>query len=920
MRQDGGVPPPFGDWGYTLVLPPNTGTFIRWGLILIGVISLFVLLNILRGVYTDWLWFNNLGFLEAFKTILWTRTWLFIAGATVFGVMITVNVVLAHRHARGESVLPLPEDTLRWLARLLVVGFVLGAILLTVIFGVVAAGRWDQVLRLLSGAQFGIDDPVFLNDVSFYVFTLPVLELVQGWFLGAFITLLAASLIVYQAHFALRGMPIMMTSWVKGHLAVLGALIFFDLAFKHILDRYETIFSTGGAVFGATYADVNARIPALLLVAAIAAAAGVLLLVSLLPALRGSRGTRLILGAVGLWVAAAVLGGEAYPRFVQRFTVEPNELEKEKPFIDRNINFTRAAFGIDSRTDLGTERIEVRDYPAIGEVTLGEVQANLDTVYNVRLWDPRPLIDTYNQIQHLRLYYNFKDVDVDRYVIDGEYRQVLLGARELYPENLPLEAQRWVNQKLQFTHGYGVAASPVTEFTDEGRPEFFVQDVPPTGDIEITRPEIYYGENTTEHVIVNTNTEEFDHPTEENIPAYVKYEGKGGVRLSSYLRKLVYAWQLGDVNVLISGEITSESKIQYNRQIQERISKVAPFLMLDKDPYLVVEEGRLLWVQDAYTVSSKYPYSRPFNDAFNYIRNSVKVVLDAYNGDMEFYVMDPADPVVQTYREIFPVLFKDMEEMSPFLLSHLRYPEDLFSIQAETFLQYHMTDPTVFFNKEDQWSIPLEISFGAQQPMEPYYVIMRLPDEDEAEFVLILPFTPAEKPNMVAWLAARMDQPNYGKLLAFRFPRGAQVDGPIQIEARIDNDTEISQQFTLWDQGGSLVDRGNLLVIPVGNTILYVEPIYLRAEGIPLPELKRVILASSKKVVMEPSLDEALVSLLGASLEQEPQPPDGSAPVSSSETLRQLELIQQALGDLRDGIITLEEAISQLAQIIEEEQ
>ena len=920
MRENSGIPPPFGDLGYTLVLPPNTGTFIKWGLILIGVISLFVFLNILRGVYTDWLWFNNLGFLDVFTTILWTRTWLFIAGAAVFGAMITVNVFLAHRHARGESVLPLPEDTLRWLARLLVVGFVLGAILLTIIFGVVAAGRWDQVLRLLSGTQFGIDDPVFHNDVSFFVFTLPILELVQGWFLGAFITLFVVSLIVYQAHFALRGMPMGITTWVRGHLAVLGAIIFFDLAFKQILDRFGTVFSTGGAVFGATYADVNARIPALLLVTAIAVAAGVLLLVSLLPALRGPKGTRLILGAIGLWVAAAVLGGNVYPSFVQRFTVEPNELEKEKPFIERNIEFTRIAFGIESRSDLGIKGIEERDYEATGEVTLEEVQANLSTVYNVRLWDPRPLMDIYNQIQHLRLYYNFKDVDVDRYDIDGEYRQVILGARELYPENLPTEAQRWVNQKLQFTHGYGVAASPVTEFTGEGRPEFFVQDVPPIGDIEITRPEIYYGENTMEYVIVNTNTEEFDHPTEENVPAYVRYQGRGGVNLSSYLRKVVYAWQLGDVNILISGEITSESKIQYNRHIQERIHKVAPFLVLDRDPYLVVEEGGLLWVQDAYTVSSKYPYSQPFNGEFNYIRNSVKVVVDAYHGDIEFYVMDPADPIVQTYREIFPALFKDLEEMSPFLLSHLRYPEDLFSIQAELFLQYHMTDPTVFFNKEDQWSIPLEISFGAQQPMEPYYVIMRLPDEEKAEFVLILPFTPAEKPNMIAWLAARMDQPNYGKLLAFRFPRGEQIDGPIQIEARIDNDTEISQQFTLWDQGGSMVDRGNLLVIPVGNTILYVEPIYLRAEGIPLPELKRVILASSKKVVMEPSLDDALVALLGAPLEPEPQPPNGSVPVPLSESIRQLELIQQALRDLRDGLITLEEAVRQLAQIIEEEQ
>ena len=914
MRQNGGNVPPL-DWEPTLAFPPNTGSFIKWGLVLLGVVFLLVLFNTLRGVYTDWLWFNSLGFLDVYRTILWTRAWLFVTGALVFGVMIAVSVVLAQRRARGESVLPLPTETIYWLNRLTILAIVLGATLASLAFGSSLGGQWELALRLINSSSFGVSDPVFQNDVSFYVFSLPILNLVQSWLLGAFIVLLLATAGVYIAYFALRGIPFQLTPWQRGHLAVLGSLVFFNLAFKHILDRYQVLFSGDGAVFGATYADINARLPVLLVMAAIAVASGVLLLATLHPSLRGARGNRLIIGGVVLWLVAAVGLGSLYPSFIQRFTVEPNELQRERGFIARNIEFTRAAFGLD--------RIEERSYEATAQLTSSDILANQETVNNVRLWDPRPLIDIYNQIQHLRLYYNFQDTDVDRYEINGEYRQVLIGARELYPEFLPEEAQRWVNQRLQFTHGYGAAASPVTEFTDEGRPLFFVQDVPPTGDIEINRPEVYYGENTNSYVIVNSETPEFDHPTEEDVPVYVQYQGSGGVHLSSLLRRIAYAWQFGDINIVISGEILPQSKVLYNRHIQERISHVAPFLELDADPYLIVEQGRLVWMQDAYTMTDKYPYSRPFDERFNYIRNSVKVVVDAYNGQMQFYIADPQDPLIQTYAKIFPALFKPMDDMSLFLRDHLRYPEDLFSVQSETYLQYHMTDPTVFFNKEDQWSVPLEVFFGSQQAVEPYYVIMKLPGEEDVEFVLILPFTPAEKPNMVAWLSARMDGPEYGKLIAYTFPRGVQIDGPVQIEARIDNDTEISQQFTLWNQSGSVVIRGNLLVIPIADSILYVEPVYLRAEGLPLPELKRVILASANKVVMEPSLDEALGALFGGQAVAGPSPPSGGGgtPITlSEEAARQLEAIQRALQDLREGIITLEEAVSQLSDLVQEEQ
>ena len=912
MRQDGGFPPFGGPGGPQLILPPNFGSFLKWGLVFFVVLLLVFALNFARNVYTDWLWFNNLGFLGVFKTVLLAKIGLFFAGAAFFGVLLAVNLWVVRRSSRGESVLPLPAETIRWLDRFLLGVMVLGAVVIAILLGVSASGRWELMLRLVNSVPFGVADPVFNKDISFYTFTYPVLRFIQGWFLSAFLVLLFVVTVAYLAHAAIRGLPMGLRPAMRAHLAVLGALVFFALAGSHYLDRYELLFSKNGAVVGATYADVHARLLAFVFSTAIAVAAGVMLLATLAPNLQGRRGTRLIVGAIGLWVAAVLVGGQVYPTFIQRFTVTPNEIEKEKPYIERNIQFTRAAFNLD--------HIEERPYN-YREVTRDDIADNQETISNVRLWDPRPLLDTYNQIQHLRLYYQFRDVDVDRYVVDGRYRQMLIGARELTPENLPAEAQNWVNLKLQYTHGYGVAASPVTEFTPEGRPIFFIQDIPPAGKIPITQPAIYFGENTQSYVIVNSKQQEFDRPTQEDTPVYVKYQGSGGVHLSSILRRLAYAWQFGDINILISDPITPDSRLQYRRLIKERVTIVAPFLTLDRDPYLVVDkDGRLVWIQDAYTTSDRYPYSTPVtspfsNTTFNYIRNSVKVVTDAYNGTIDFYVSDPQDPVIRAYEGIFPTLFRPIDQLPADLRAHLRYPEDMFSLQAQSYLQYHMTDPTVFFNKEDQWSIPNEVFADSQQPVVPYYVIMRLPGETKPEFVLILPFTPAEKPNMVAWLAARMDGEDYGKLLSFEFSRGVQLDGPIQIEARIDNDTVISQQFTLWNQAGSRVIRGNLLVIPLGETILYVEPIYLQAADVPLPEMKRVILATAKRVVMEPSLDAALDSLFGAGTGGQ-QPGGGATTPPSSDAAQQLEKIKQALKDLQGGVTTLQEAIQKLSELL----
>ena len=899
-------------------ITPNFGRIVKWGLVIIGLIFLFVLISFARGIYTDWLWFDHLGFKSVFVTILTTKIWLFFAGALVSALLLSANLVIAHRFSQGPGTIPLPPESIDLLRRLTIWGIVLAIVLISIIFGSVTSGRWESLLRFMNSVPFGQIDPVFDKDISFYVFTLPVLHLIQGWLLGIVIVSLLASAAVYFVNLSLRGVSFSLIPAMRVHASILGAALLFVIAWGHWLDRWELLYSPGGAVSGATYADIHARLPVLVLLSAIAVASGILMLMNAY-----FRGIRLLVGALALWIAVSIIGGAIYPGAVQRFSVEPNEFVREEEFIDRNIKFTRQGYALD--------RIEEQSFPAEEAITASTVAQNRATIDNIRIWDHRPLKDTYNQIQFIRLYYDFLDVDVDRYTLDGEYRQVMLGARELSPENLPPEAQRWVNQKLQYTHGFGLAMSPVTEFTPEGAPEFFVQDIPPedntnAGDLPIDNPRIYYGENTKDFVIVNSKTEEFDFPTVGEAGEYISYTGQGGVRLSSLLRKTAYAWQMGDFNILISGEITPDSRIQYHRQIQERVEAVAPFLLLDSDPYMVVADGRLFWIQDTYTVTDRYPYSDLSPGGFNYIRNSVKVVIDAFSGTMDFYIADEDDPLIKNFQKIFPDLFLPMDQMPSYLRDHLRYPEDFFKFQAEKYLTYHMRQAQVFYNKEDQWSVPTELFYDSLQTMEPYYLIMRLPGEDTDEFVLLMPFTPSNRPNLVAWLAARSDGENYGKLKAFIFPKDKQVDGPSQIEARIDNDPLISQQFTLWGQVGSTIIRGNLLVIPIGESILYVEPIFLQAQALTFPELKRVITVSGNKVVMEETLEESLAVLIGA-----PQPPTVTTPpttppteppsiLSPSEELkRQIEAITQGLGEIQGGLSSLEEALERLRELTQGE-
>lgn len=898
------------------------GTLAKWIAFAVVAIVLFSLFVFGRSVYTDWLWFDNLGYRGIFVKVLMTRITLFAVGAVTMAVLSGASVYAASLISRGRVSLPLPDDLLSFMSRALTSISAGVVAVLAIIFGAIMAARWEIFLRFSNAVPFGQVEPVFGQDSSFYVFTLPMLNFIQGWALGALLLILLTTVAYYFLRFSMQGLRFDLNSTgVKVHLSIIAALVMFTIGFGHWIDRWDLLLSGEGAVFGAAYADVNARMPALLIMTIIAVGAGLLMLANTY-----FSGRRLLIGAFALWFVANVVLGTLWPNLIQQFTVNPNEFVREAPYIERNIQFTRSAYGLD--------RVTEEFYPAETEVNTEVIQRNPQTIRNIRLWDYRPLSNVYRQIQIIRPYYDFRDADVDRYEIDGEVRQVLLSAREVAPEKLSEEAQNWTNTRLVYTHGMGIAMSPVTEFTAEGRPEFFAKDIPADGVIPIqavnsegahellvTNPRIYYGENTIDYVIANTLQDEVDYQTESGELFRTNYDGHGGVRLSSVFRRLAYAWQFADVNILISGQITGESRLQYRRAIQERIHTVAPFLLLDNDPYIVAAEGGLYWMQDAYTYTDRFPYSDPLGGELNYMRNSVKITVDAFTGDLRFFIWDETDSMILTYARIFPDLFHSQADMPESLRSHVRYPQDFFRIQAEKYIRYHMQEPQNFYNNEDLWAVAEE-KFGqgdALQQVEPYYVIMKLPGEEKEEFVLLLPYTPNERQNLIGWLAARSDGGNYGGLIAFNFPKDRQVDGPAQIEARIDNDQDISAWFTLRCTAGSDCIRGNLLVIPVDQGIIYAEPVYIQAEGVSFPELKRVILATGDKVVMEDSLNEALSSLTGSASfvtdtqdmpsDATPRPaPSGGAVEATVDTL------QGAIEDVKRNLAALEEALDRLTE------
>ncbi|MDY6893552.1 MAG: UPF0182 family protein [Chloroflexota bacterium] len=851
-----------------LRIPPGLGRAVRWLIIPAVLLLLFIILSVAKGIWTEWLWFSNLGFSSVYNTILSTKVIIFVIAFLVFLFLFIGNLLLARRLGPRSNIPSLPADEVKNLGRVMLAGTIVAAIFLGIIFASVAQGNWETVLRFQDAQLFGIADPIFSKDIGFYLFSIPFQRFAQAWVLGALIVVLIATVGFYAFNYNIRRLGFVFSRGAKAHLSVLVALAFGIFAWRYLLDTYSLIYSERGVVFGAGYTDVHAQLIALRILIATALMCAIVMLVNIF-----RRGLRLPAYALVVWIVVIVVIGTIYPALIQRFQVNPSELSKESEYIGYNIEFTEKAFALD--------RIDAEQFTAEGELTTEDIVANSATISNIRLWDHRPLKDTYHQKQALRPYYDFNDIDIDRYDIDGQYRQVMLSARELYQEKLDPQAKTWVNQRLVYTHGYGLALSPVTEVTEEGAPILEIKDIPPTSDSEtfrITRPEIYFGEKTNDYIIVNTNTEEFDYPMgDQNI--YTNYGGSGGIPLNSFLRRAAFAWQIGDFNVLISSEITSESKIIYVRNVQERVNKVAPFLRLDRDPYLVVtDEGRLVWIQDAYTWSDNYPYSEPLADGTNYVRNSVKAVVDAYDGSVILYIVEPDDPVIQTYQEIFPSLFTSGDEMSEEVRAHLRYPEDLFSIQAEVYQRYHMKDVKVFYGKEDLWTIPEEIYRDASQRLDPYYVIMRLPDEEKEEFLLMQPFTPENKKNTVAWLAARSDGENYGTLLAYYLPKEKLTYGPMQVENRIEQDTAITEQFALWGRGGSTVIRGNLLMIPIEDSFLYVEPIFLQGAAGGVPELKRVIVATGDSIAMEQTLDEALDAVFSMAPPEVTPPPDVEEP------------------------------------------
>jgi uncharacterized membrane protein (UPF0182 family) len=875
--------------------------------VFIAVVAL-IILNIFVRYYGDWLWFENLGFTKVFTTILWAKALTFVAFTLLFGIFAAVNLFIARRQGSSPRKMRLvpPQRPVTPLELIFqgahtTYGWTLALLFLSVLMGLSAFDSWMTVLQYMYDSQFGVADPIFSKDAGFYVFTLPLYSFVQKWFLAAlFLVFIVVGLSYYlDQAIVLQENSLYVYPKVKSHLGVLGGLFFLDLAWSYRLKLYSLMYSSSGVAYGASYADVHAQIPAYWALLILAVVMAVLLF--FMPVLKKWKWALYI---IGLYFVALIGLSWIYPTIIQKYIVKPNELAKETPYIENNIKFTRLGFGLDKALE--------QPFPLKDTLTYGDIEKNSATIHNIRLWDRRPLIQTYKQLQEIRLYYNFKSVDVDRYHFRDKYTEVALAARELSSSQLPTPARTWVNAHLVYTHGYGVVMSPVNEETGDGMPKFIIQDIPPqsSNSIQVTRPEIYYGEETDDFTIVHTKTKEFDYPKgDQNV--YTSYQGKGGVQISSFFRRLVYAIDLSDLNILLSGYITDRSRIMFHRSITDRDRTIAPFLAYDSDPYLVVGgDGHLYWIHDAYTMTSMFPYSEPVyraqgRDTFNYVRNSVKVVIDAYNGDVSYYVVDPSDPIIQTYRKIFPTLFKPIDAMPSFLRQHLRYPSDLFIVQAQMYATYHMTDPQVFYNREDLWSIPHTVFSGVPQSILPYYIIMRLPGATSEEFILMLPLTPSKKDNMVAWMCARCDGRDYGQLLIYTLSKDKLIYGPMQIEARINQQPSISAELTLWGQQGSSVIRGNLLVIPIEHSFIYVEPVYLQATQSQMPQLKRVIAVEDGRVVMEKNLDAALRAVFeieGVPLAQQQKvlsgSPAGPLPAGAQEALdhynKAMEYLKQA--------------------------
>ena len=883
-----------------------------------ALILILAVLLILSGLYAEWLWFDSLDYLSVFKTVLFSKIALGVAVFLVFFIFLLLNFVILKRRAN------IAHQKIYFVIMFIV----------SLLAGFISSASWFVVLRFLNYVNFGFVDPVFKNDIGFYTFVLPFYGFALNMLFFLLIAIIAMTAVAYLFTIKTKkapkmdtkegipkgGMPfgfeqpfqqikIEVSKKGRAHLAFLAGLLLITFAIFFYLKRYSILLSPGGAVFGAGYTDVIITLPLYTILAVLA------LITSFIAfAYIYNQNTKLIIGSVAL-ILVVSFGGNIVAGIVQSLYVQPNEFNLEEPYIKQNIKHTLFAYGLTN--------VHTRDFPVTYDLTIDDINKNRATMDNVRLWDWRPLLTTNKQIQLFRTYYEFLDVDVDRYKLDGKLRQLMISPRELDQNQLATKAKTWVNEKLVYTHGYGAVVSPVNKVSNEGLPELFVKDIPPKTEYEelkITQPRIYFGEQSTDFIVVNTKANEFDYPLgSENV--FTSYNGRDGVQLSNILKKAIFSVKLGSVNLFVSSAVTKDSKVLLKRNIVERAAALAPFLQYDNDPYVVINDGKLFWIIDAYTTSDKFPYSENIVGV-NYIRNAVKVVVDAYNGNINFYVIDGKDPLIQNYAKIFPELFKDFEDMPNGLKEHIRYPEDLMRVQMRIYGTYHMKDPQVFYNREDVWRTPNEIYSSTETELRPYYIVLKLPDAEKEGFFLITPLIPRGKENMVAWFVAHSDPEEYGKLEVFRLSKQELTYGPMQIEARIDQDTEISQLLTLWDQQGSEVVRGNLLVIPIEHSFLYIEPVYLKASASgALPQLKRVIVAYEDKVAMQETLEEALEVIFKGKVEKVKEKEDGKLPETLSEKFEEASrLYEEAEEALIQGdFTTYAEKIEELGRILEQD-
>ena len=867
----------------------NTGNDRRgFSFVVFIVIIGFSIARAIATFFTNYLWFDSVELNSVWLKILLTKASLVGATSLLAFIFIFTNLRLAVRATpvmdifeSFESQDPLSRFR-AWTNERFLRYRLWGSIGLSLFLGAGASQLWEQVLLFLNQKSFGVTDPIFDADVSSFVFGLPLYRLFVSWGfqLVVFTSLIIVLFFIATGALQLRqGQLPEVSSGAKAHLSVLLAFIAVLKAFAYRLDSMELLYSPRGKVFGASYTDVVAHLPALNLLILISLFGAVLLLVNI-----KRRGWLLPVTAISLWLAVSIIVGGLVPAAIQRFRVIPDELNKELIYVENHIEYTRLAYGLDA--------IEEKSFEASPNLTKENIANNQQTVDNIRLWDPTVLAETYSQLQEIRAYYALDEVDVDRYEINGELTQVMVAARELDQTNLP--AVGWVNERLQYTHGFGVVFSPANNVASQGQPDFYVKGVPATttvSELEIEQPRIYFGESadSIEYVVVNSLQEEVDYPlsTEGQSVAYTNYSGDGGVSIGSFFKRLGFALRYSELNLLISNQLSDDSKLIMERNIVSRVKKAAPFLYTDNDPYLALISGDLFWIIDMYTVSDKYPYAQPADTRrinensglpmnFNYLRNSVKAVVNAYDGTIDFYVVDSKDPIIQSYQDIFPDLFSPETDMSSDLLDHIRYPEDLFTIQSDMYRDYHMTDPKVFYADEDPWVIPTDSSTTPRvgtlrgefteigfKPMLPYYLLMSLPGEADLSYLIFQPFNPENRPNMQSFLVADADPENYGQLIDFRLPKGEFVDGPSQVATRINQDPDISQIFTLLDQQGSSVIKGNLFVVPIDQSVLYYQPIYLQGEQNPLPEFKFVVVVFQDKIIMEESLTDAIASIFG---------------------------------------------------------